>query len=272
MISLQNGDCLELMKQIQDGSVDLTITSPPYDNLRTYNGNIDQWSFDKFKAIAEELYRVTADGGVVVWVVADATIKGSETGTSFRQALYFMECGFSLHDTMVWYKGSCPFPDKIRYYQSFEYMFIFSKGKPNTTNLIEDRKNKWSGTKAHGTERRKNGKTVPLSAVKLKNNRVVKDYGVRFNVWEISPERNNKTKHPAVFPEQLAKDHIVSWSNEGDTVLDPFMGSGTTGVACVNTERRFIGMELDPTYFEIASQRIQEAQEEALQIIENSTL
>lgn len=260
MIQLYNGDCLELMKQIPDGSVDLTVTSPPYDNLRTYNGNIDQWNFDKFKEIAKQLYRVTANGGVVVWIVADATIKGSETGTSFRQALYFMDCGFNLHDTMVWYKGSCPFPDKTRYYQSFEYMFVFGKGKLNVSNLIEDRKNKWSGTKAHGTERRKDGKTVPLSAVKLKNNRVVKDYGARFNVWEISPERNNKTSHPAVFPEQLAKDHIISWSNEGDVVLDCFMGSGTTGKMAVLNNRNFIGIELDKGYFDIAEKRIKEAQ------------
>lgn len=262
MIQLYRDDCYNMMQSIENNTIDLTVTSPPYDNLRTYNGNIDQWNFDKFKLIANELFRITKVGGVVVWVVADATINGSETGTSFRQALWFMECGFNLHDTMVWYKGSCPFPDKARYYQSFEYMFVFSKGKPNVSNLIEDRKNKWSGTIAHGTERRKDGKTVPLSAVKLKNNRVVKDYGARFNVWEISPERNNKTSHPAVFPEQLAKDHIVSWSNEGDTVFDCFMGSGTTGVEAVKLNRNFIGCEIDGTYFNIAKNRIDRAERE----------
>ena len=163
-----------------------------------------------------------------------------------------------MHDTMIWYKESCPFPDKTRYYQSFEYMFIFSKGKPTTITLIEDRKNKWSGTKAHGTERRKNGETVPLSAVKLKNNRVVKDYGVRFNVWELSPERNNKTCHPAVFPEQLAQDHILSWSKEGDIVLDPFMGSGTTAKMALANNRNFIGFEISKEYCEIAEERVRE--------------
>ena len=137
-IDLRHGDCLELMKNIPDGSVDLTVTSPPYDNLRTYNGNIDQWNFDKFKDIAKELYRVTANGGVVVWVVADKTEKGSETGTSFRQALWFMECGFNLHDTMIWRKpNAMPHVDKTRYTQCFEYMFIFSKGKPKTFNPIK---------------------------------------------------------------------------------------------------------------------------------------
>lgn len=254
MYKILNGNCLDIMRDvIPDNSVDLTVTSPPYDDLRTYNG----YSFD-FEEIAKELYRVTKEGGVIVWVVNDATIKGSETGTSFEQALYFKKCGFNLHDTMIWYKGSCPFPDKTRYYQSFEYMFVFSKGKPRVTNLLKDRKNKWSGTKAHGTERRKNGETVPLSAVKLNNNRVVKDYGVRFNVWEISPERNNKTGHPAVFPEQIANDHIISWSNEGDLVFDPFVGSGTTGRMAVLNNRKFIGIDISEEYCEMSEERIKD--------------
>ena len=250
---IYNCDCVAGMRMLPDNSIDLTVTSPPYDNLRKYKGF--EWDFE---ATARELYRVTKQGGVVVWVVNDATDKGSKSGTSFKQALFFKECGFNLHDTMIWYKGSCPFPDKTRYYQSFEYMFVFSKGKPTKITLIEDRKNKWSGTKAHGTERRKNGETVPLSAVKLKNNRVVKDYGVRFNVWELSPERNNKTSHPAVFPEQLARDHILSWSNEGDVVLDCFMGSGTTAVACVKNNRKYIGFEISKEYCEIAERRVRE--------------
>ena len=249
---IYNIDCLDGLKMLEDNSIDLTVTSPPYDNLRTYNG----YSFD-FEGIAKELYRVTKDGGVVVWVVGDATINGSESGTSFKQALYFKEIGFNLHDTMIWYKGSCPFPDKTRYYQSFEYMFVFSKGKPRVINLLEDRKNKWSGTKAHGTERRKNGETVPLSSVKLKNNRVVKDFGVRFNVWELSPERNNKTGHPAVFPEQVATDHILSWSNENDIVLDPFMGSGTTAKMAILNNRNYIGFDISEEYCKIAKERIE---------------
>ena len=255
-VTLWRGDCLELMKNISDGSVDLTVTSPPYDNLRTYNGNIDQWNFDKFKDIAKELFRVTADGGVVVWIVGDATINGSETGTSFKQALYFKECGFSLHDTMIWHKIS-PFQHKNRYIPSFEYMFVLSKGKPKAANIICDRKNKWAGTQINGTERQANGKTKKLSDVQ--KSKKVKEYGARYNIWDIAPCTSNKTGHPAVFPEQLAKDHIISWSNEGDTILDCFMGSGTTGVACVNTNRRFIGIELDDGYFNIAKERIEKS-------------
>ena len=136
-VDLHNGDCLEIMKNILDGSIDLTVTSPPYDNLRTYNGNIAQWSFEKFQDIAKELYRVTADGGVVVWVVGDATIKGSETGTSFRQALWFKDCGFKLHDTMIYKKINYVPLTHNRYEQEFEYMFVFSKGKPKTFNPIK---------------------------------------------------------------------------------------------------------------------------------------
>lgn len=254
-IELLQGDCLELMKDIPGGSVDLTVTSPPYDNLRTYNGNIEQWSFEKFKFIAQELFRVTNDGGVVVWVVADATINGSETGSSFRQALWFMECGFNLHDTMIWAKPSFTSVGtlKTRYASTFEYMFVFSKGKPKTFNPIKDRKNIHAGKKKHGTIRQKNGSTKPVSS----KGKLYEEYGQRFNVWHMSPEKSNKKRcHPAQFPEALAHDHIVSWSNPGDVVLDTFMGSGTTGVACANTGRRFIGMELDKQYFDIARERI----------------
>ena len=244
------------MKQIPDESIDLTVTSPPYDNLRSYNGNIEQWSFGKFQAIAKEIFRITKTGGVVVWIVNDATIKGSETGTSFKQALFFKECGFNLHDTMIWQKIS-PFQHKNRYIQSFEYMFVFSKGERKLANLICDRKNKWGGTQIHGTERQANGKTKQLSDVQT--SKVVKEYGARLNIWDIPPEKNNKTGHPAVFPERIAIDHIFSWSNEGDTVLDCFMGSGTTGVACVNTNRNFIGIEIDDGYFKIAESRINDA-------------
>jgi site-specific DNA-methyltransferase (adenine-specific) len=256
MIDLRCGDCLEIMKTIPDCSIDLTVTSPPYDNLRTYNGNIEQWCFEKFQNIARELYRVTKEGGAIVWIVNDATSEGSETGTSFKQALYFKECGFCLHDTMIWQKIS-PFQHKNRYIQSFEYMFIFSKGARKHANLIRDRKNKWGGTQIHGTERQRSGETKNLSDTQ--KSKCVKEYGARFNIWDIPPDKNNKTGHPAVFPVQLAIDHIRTWSNEGDTILDPFMGSGTTGVACVTTYRNFIGIELDETYFQTAQDRIKGA-------------
>ena len=242
------------MKNIENESIDLTVTSPPYDNLRTYNGNIEQWNFDKFKFIAQELYRVTKQSGVVVWIVNDATINGSESGTSFKQALYFMECGFNLHDTMIWQKIS-PFQHKNRYIQSFEYMFVFSKGMKKTANLICDRKNKWAGTQIHGTERQADGRTKSLS--NKQKSKTVKEFGARLNIWDINPNKNNKTGHPAVFPLQLAKDHILTWSNENDVVLDPFMGSGTTGAACMETNRNFIGIEIDEKYYEIAKELIE---------------
>jgi DNA modification methylase len=251
MIKLLKGNCLELMKIINNLSIDLTVTSPPYDNLRTYNGVGDSWSFDKFKGIAKELYRVTKNGGVVVWVVGDATLKGSETGTSFKQALYFKECGFNLHDTMIYQKDNCPFPSSNRYYANFEYMFIFSKGTPKTFNPIIDRKNKTFGRKITGTNRQKDGTT---KTIKNKGNKI-KEFGVRFNNWLIS-DGKRQNKHPAVFPEQLANDHILSWSNENDTILDPFMGSGTTGKMAIINKRNFIGIEMDAGYFDIATKRI----------------
>ena len=248
---IYNMDCLDGLKFLEDESIDLTITSPPYDDLRKYNG------FDwDFKGIVEQLYRVTKDGGIVVWVVGDATKNGSETGTSFKQALFFKEVGFNLHDTMIWYKGSCPFPDKTRYYQSFEYMFVFCKGKIKKFCAIEDRANKWGGTKVHGTLRQADGSLKKPTGIKV--GRDVKLYGVRFNVWEISPERNNKTGHPAVFPEQLVNDHIISWSDEGDTVLDCFMGSGTTAKMALLNNRNYIGFEISKEYCEIAEKRINE--------------
>ena len=247
------GDCLELMKEIPDGSISLTVTSPPYDDLRTYDG----YSFD-FENIAKELYRITKNGGVVVWIVNDATKNGSETGTSFKQALFFKEVGFNLHDTMIWNKGSCPFPDKTRYYQSFEYMFVLVKGKLEVYNPIEDRQNKWSGTKVHGTLRQADGSLKKPTGIK--SGREIKEKGVRFNVWDVSPERKNKTGHPAVFPEQLAQDHILSWSNEGDIVFDPFLGSGTTAKMAVLNNRHYIGFELSPKYFDIACKRLDEVE------------
>ena len=202
---LMRGDCLELMKQIPDGSIDLTVTSPPYDNLRTYNGNIEQWNFEKFKAVANELYRVTASGGVVVWVVGDATIKGSETGTSFKQALYFKECGFNLHDTMI-YRKLNPTPQKSNRYQPcFEYMFILSKGKPQTFNPILVEKRYIENRKAKQYNKRQDG------------TQIVREYAassttkVKENIWDYSVGLYNSTsdkeafKHPAVFPEQMAQ-------------------------------------------------------------------
>ncbi len=257
-MTLLNGDCLDVMKTIPDNCVDLTVTSPPYDNLRTYNGNIDQWNFEKFKAIANELFRVTAEGGVVVWIVADATIKGSETGTSFRQALWFMDCGFNLHDTMIYKKTKFPPIDPTtayRYTGCFEYMFVFSKGKPKCCNYIKE-KCKHAGKRAVSYQRSENDKLRYDRKEKNKKH-IVNDYKIKCNVWEYAS--CSVKGHPAPFPEQLAKEHIISWSNECDTILDCFMGSGTTGIACVNTGRKFIGIELDQGYFDIAKERIEKS-------------
>lgn len=247
-IDLRLGDCLEVLKTIPDKTIDLTVTSPPYDNLRTYNG----YSFN-FEGIAKELYRVTKDGGVMVWVVGDATINGSETGTSFRQALYFKEIGFNLHDTMIYLKDQLAFPDTNRYYNAFEYMFVLSKGKPKTINLIQDKPNKSFGRKISGKSRQSNGEFTFRS----KTGELCKEFGVRWNYWLFyNQKRGLETKHPAIFPLELAKDHIISWSNQGDTVLDCFLGSGTTGLAAKQLGRKFIGIEISQEYLNIAKERI----------------
>ena len=260
-IELIQGDCLELMKDIPDGSVDMIVTSPPYDNLRSYNGNLN-WGDHVWKPVITELYRVLADGGVVVWVVGDATINGSETGTSFRQALYFKDIGFNLHDTMIWEKDGCVYPETNRYYPIFEYMFILSKGKPKTCNQIIDRKNKNFGQKIDRKRKSRlaDGSFIPTSS--FGSNKKTKEFGVRYNIWKYGMGGAKGTKdkiaykHPATFPEQLAQDHIISWSNENDIVLDWFMGSGTTGKMAKLLNRNFIGIELDEEYFNIAKERI----------------
>ena len=257
-VKLYQGDCLEVMKDMEDCCIDLTVTSPPYDNLRTYNGNIEQWSFEKFQKIAKQLYRLTKEGGIVVWVVGDATIKGSETGTSFKQALYFKEIGFNLHDTMIYHKVN-PIPQNHnRYEQSFEYMFVLSKGKPKTFNPIkEPTKNAgkefdWGNRKTimdkNQCRRDRGTDKIKVSNKKIKQN--IFSYAIG----------GSKTGHPAIFPEALANDHIVSWSNPNDIVFDPFMGSGTTGKMAILNNRNFIGIELDSTYFQIAKDRIEQVQ------------
>ena len=251
---IYNMDCLEGMRQIPDGSIDLTVTSPPYDNLRTYNG----YCFD-FENIAKELYRVTKQGGVVVWVVGDATIDGDETGTSFRQALYFKEIGFKLFDTMIYQKPPLgAVGNNTTYWQAFEYMFVFSKGKPNTINLICDRKNKDAREGDNGTTRLVDGTLKNVSRGGYG------EYGRRTNVWEYLVGKGHSTKddiafeHPAMFPELLAADHIKTWSNEGDIVLDPFMGSGTTAKVSRTLHRHYIGFEISAEYCEIIRKRLEQ--------------
>ena len=255
---IYNMDCLDGLRLLDDGCIDLTVTSPPYDNLRNYHG----YSFD-FENIARELFRVTKDGGVVVWVVNDATVKGSETGTSFRQALFFKRVGFKIHDTMIYAKDSCPFPETKRYYPGFEYMFVFVKGKIKTVHLIKDKPNKNCGDKVSGTERQADGTMKRMAAIKNHTGRVIRPYGVRQNVWHIKMGFMKSTsdkiayKHPAIFPEVLAHDHIISWSNPGDVVFDPFMGSGTTAKMAKLTGRRYVGFELSEEYCQVAEERLE---------------
>tara|TARA_R110002153_G_scaffold104478_2_gene242340 strand:+ start:15 stop:764 length:750 start_codon:yes stop_codon:yes gene_type:complete len=239
-----NENCLQTMYAMPDGFVNLTVTSPPYDNLREYEG----YEFD-FDAVAAELYRVTADGGVVVWVVGDATVKGSETGSSFKQALKFKEIGFNIHDTMIWEKtGRLPTQD--RYYAIFEYMFVLSKGKPKAMNFICDHK-----TVNGGRVQTKDSVINKGNNVKGDGSFVRSEFSRRPNIWKIHVGKN-KTGHPAIFPEQLAGDHIVSWSNPGDIVYDPFMGSGTTAKMAKLNNRHFVGSEISEEYCEIARNRI----------------
>lgn len=254
---IYNCDCLQGLKSLDDGSIDLTVTSPPYDNLRTYD-NTCEWNFEIFKPIANELYRVTRNGGVVVWVIGDAAIDGGETGSSFRQALYFQEIGFKLHDTMIYEKNSSTFPAKLtskRYSQIFEYMFVFVKGKKirDDIKLIADKRNKWAGWTNWGEHSQydTDGNLNKTSSIKP-----IAEFSLRTNIWRYPVAFNDKTGHPAVFPEKLAEDHILSWSVEGDTVLDPFMGSGTTAKMAMLNGRKYIGFEKNTDYYDVSKARI----------------
>ena len=244
---------LDTMARMPDNFVDLTVTSPPYDDLRTYNG----YSFP-FEDIAKELFRITKDGGVVVWVVKDSTKNGNKSLISFKQCLFFQEIGFNVYDVMIYSKSSGGLPHKNRYRDAIEFMFVLSNGKPKIVNLIKDRKNKYGGTYTFGnaTVRQKDG------TLGDRKQRYVKEYGYRYNIWEYATGKGNSTsdkiafEHPAIFPEQLANDHIVSWSNEGDLVYDPFMGSGTTAKMALKNKRNYIGSEISQEYVDIAEERI----------------
>ena len=261
MNQIFHSNCIDGMKSLEDEVIDMCVTSPPYDDLRSYNDS-SAWNFDTFKGVAEQLYRVMKVGGVVVWVVGDATVKGGETGSSFRQCLHFMDLGFILHDTMIYEKNGSPFParrDGNRYSQIFEYMFVLSKKtKPKTANLLCDKPNRWVGYThfGKGTIRQKDGTLVE------RNIKPIPEFSPRNNIWKYNTGKNYSSKdaaafeHPAIYPEALAKDHILTWSNEGDLILDPFMGAGTTAVCCLETNRNYVGYEIDETYFDVCNRRI----------------
>jgi site-specific DNA-methyltransferase (adenine-specific) len=252
-----NENCIDTMKKMDDNFIDLTVTSPPYDSLREYKG----LNFDDFKKVADELYRVTKKYGVIVWIVADQTIKGSESGTSFRQALYFKEIGFYLHDTMI-YQRMTPYSTKNRYLQCFEYMFVLSKdGPPKTVNLIEDRKNlsyKMTDTKIMHSEW-KGDEKVHREYKDGKEPNKLKQYSARENTWKINATREARTqanyRHPAIFPYSLARDHIITWSNAGELVYDCFAGSGTTLIAAFKNNRNYIGSEISEEYCQMIRDR-----------------
>ena len=257
-----HSDFILAAKNIPNNTIDLTVTSPPYDDIRTYNNKVktkdgEKYSFN-FDSIVDELYRITKDGGIVVWVVGDQVKNGGETGNSFRQALSFISKGFLLYDTMIYMKNGSPFPEKKRYSQVFEYMFVFSKGKPKTVNIIKDKINKWAGHTNFGKRvmRSKDGELKEMPKFEIS------EYGNRYNVWNYSTGKNYSTKdsfafnHPAIFPEELAEDHILTWSNEGDTILDPMVGSGTTTKMAKLNNRNFIGFDINQEYIDIANQRI----------------
>lgn len=263
-------NCIIGIKTIDSNSIDMTLTSPPYDNLREYN-NKSKWDMDTFNILSHELYRVTMEGGIVVWNVNDATINGSETGTSFRHALGFMDAGFKLNDTMIWDKNNVVYSgkDRPRYNGVFEYMFILSKGKPKTFHPIKDKHNRYAGCKvSEGMERDQHDKLrTRASAGKGKR---IADYSIRSNIWVCSVGYNKTTKdkyayaHPALMPERLAKDLIISWSNVGDIVFDPFMGAGTTAKCAIELGRHYIGCEINQDYISIAQRRIEDAKRSIL--------
>lgn len=249
---IYNRDAADAAEFIERESVDLVVTSPPYDDLRKYNGVGDTWNKDKFKSAALALWDVLKPGGVVVWVVNDKVENGGKTGTAFEQALYFRDIGFKINDTMIWKKKN-PLPQvrQPRYNQVFEYMFVFSKGKPKTFNPI------MVPCKCSGQDYDSTCKNMGGENGRTKKHFKINDEKVDSNIWEIAVAQN-KTIHPAVFPYEIPYRHIKSWTNEGDVVLDPFMGSGTTGLAALDLGRKFIGIELNEEYFDLSKQRLEE--------------
>jgi DNA modification methylase len=253
------GNAIQVMQDIPANFINLTITSPPYDKMRAYDGS--DFSFNTFEQIAKELYRITKPGGVVVWIVGDQTKEGTESLTSFKHALYFKEkCGFKIHDTMIYEKTGFSNPSNNRYHQVFEYMFILVKGKLKTFNPIKDRPNKYAGQNRWGAN---TSRQVDGSLKQKKDTAPTAEYGMRFNIWRISAGGNVSTsdkiafEHPAIFPEQLARDHILSWSNPNDIVLDPMCGSGTTCKMAFLEGRQWIGIDLVEKYIDNAMIRME---------------
>lgn len=246
-IKIYHGDCVGVLPKLKE--IDLAITSPPYDDLRDYGGYIFN-----YKKVIPLLYESMANGAVCIWIVGDQTINGSESGSSFRQALYFMETGFNLHDTMIWEKPNFSNPSVNRYHQIFEYMFIFSKSSPKCFNPIKDVPVKYEKNFGKSTRRIKSGEMVEIASP------LYSKRAMRGNIWKAKTTGQLQPcapiEHPATFPEPLISDHVISWSNGGDLILDPFMGSGTTLRVAKDLGRRAIGIEIEEKYCEIAAKRL----------------
>ena len=252
--TIYHGDCLEIMPEMESGSVDMVLTSPPYGEIRDYGGF--SWDFD---GVADEIYRTIHKGSVLVWVEGDQTEGGSESGDSFRHALGFMARGLKLHDTMIYEKAGVTYPDTNRYLPCFDFMFVLVEENLCTFNGLKDRPNLTAGSTVHGTQRERNG---TLTSVKSRDGQIIQPFGLRFNIWRYATGKGNMGnevilhKHPATFPYKLAMDHIITWTNTGCLVLDPFLGSGTTLVAAKSLNRRSIGIEIEEKYCEIAAKRL----------------
>lgn len=248
-------DNLVTMGKMPDGLVDLTVTSPPYDNLRKYNGF--EWDFE---SVAKELFRITKEGATVVWIVGDGTSEGSESGTSFKQALYFIEVGFKLHDTMIYCKNNIPLTHN-RYEQAFEFMFVLVKGKIKTFNPLRE-KTQYAGIIKKYDYVTATTKEPAAVRSGMNRNYKINEMKHRANIWFYAVGAGCSSKddiafdHPAIFPELLAQDHIHSWSNKGDLVYDPFMGSGTVAKMAHLQQRNWIGSEISQEYCDIANKRI----------------
>lgn len=245
-VRIECSDCVEFVRSLEPGSVQLTVTSPPYDALRAYDGfgEID------YGELFVALYGATADGGVLVWVVDDAVVKGFETCTSHRQVLSAVDdAGWGLYQTLIWRKSQPSAFARRRYQFVHEPMYVFSKGRPRVANPIRDHRNKTAGMvnrDKHTTNPERRGTLRTYTTP---------EYSVRWDVWDV-PRCPSKAGHPASFPERLARDHILTWSEPGDLVLDPFCGEGTTGVVAVSEGRSFVGCDISPRWAEVARERV----------------
>ncbi len=249
-------DCRDGMAALSNECIPFTLTSPPYDGLRTYDGLAD-WNF---MDVAKELYRITMQGGVVVWVVQEQIIDGSESGETSRQRLAFANIGFRLHHTMVMGKlGGIQFSSN-RYGRPLEYAFILSKGPPRYFNPLRDRPNKEAGRVKVFLNRNRDGSFAPVKRTQ------VHPYGLRGSIWFYPTGKNNSAKedyafeHPALMPEQMAEDDILSWTKVGDLVFNPFAGAGTALKMALLNHRSYLGFEINPKYVEIARRRLREAE------------